>query len=384
MIRVVFTVDAPFLGGAEHYVARLATGLDRSRFSPAVVMGSNDVDESLLAWAAELESSGIPVTRVRMRLPFRPGDAVPIYRALAAFDPDVVHVNMPGPYSAQMGLLAPLARLAGARVVVTEHLPMVPWLWKRGLVKRIAVGFVDAAVTMTRANAELLVRRQGFPRQRVRVVENGVPANFGRREWDRNVRAELGIEAAAVAFVFVGNLIPYKGLQRVIEALSRLSSPWRLVVAGAGPDAEPARELATRLEVSDRVAFLGRCSSEQVERVIAACDVLVLPSAVEGLPYVILEAMACAKPVVSTRVFGIPEAVVEGETGLLVAPDDVDGLAQALRTLAADPARRERMGRAGRERFEARFTLERQIRTLSALYRELVTGRPSEDGHDIT
>ncbi len=380
MIRVVYTVDAPFLGGAEHYVARLATGLDRLRFSPAVVMRSNDVDDSLLAWAAELESSGIPVTRVRMRLPFRPGDAVPIYRALAAFEPDVVHVNMPGPYSAQMGLLAPLARLAGARVVITEHLPMVPRLWKRDLVKRLAVGFVDAAVTMTRANAELMVNRQGFPRRRVRVVENGVRAAFGTREGDSNARADLGLEAGTVAFVFVGNLIEHKGLRRVIEALSSLATGWRLVVVGTGPEAGPARALVSRLGVGERVVFLGRCSAEHVERVVAACDVLVLPSAVEGLPYVILEAMACAKPVVSSRVFGIPEAVIEGETGLLVSPDDVAGLAAALHTLAGDPALRARMGRAGRARFEERFTLERQLRVMSALYRELVTGEPGGVG----
>ena len=380
MIRVVYTVDAPFLGGAEHYVARLATGLDRLRFSPAVVMRSNDVDDSLLAWAAELESSGIPVTRVRMRLPFRPGDAVPIYRALAAFEPDVVHVNMPGPYSAQMGLLAPLARLAGARVVVTEHLPMVPRLWKRDLVKRLAVGFVDAAVTMTRANAELMVNRQGFPRRRVRVVENGVRAAFGTREGDSNARADLGLEASTVAFVFVGNLIEHKGLRRVIEALSSLATGWRLVVVGSGPEAGAARALVSRLGVSARVVFLGQCSAEQVERVVAACDVLVLPSAVEGLPYVILEAMACAKPVVSSRVFGIPEAVVEGETGLLVSPDDVAGLAAALHTLAADSALRARMGRAGRVRFEERFTLERQLRVMSSLYRELLTGERGDGG----
>lgn len=379
MIRVVFTVDAPFLGGAEHYVERLATGLDRLRFAPAVVMRSNDVDESLLAWAARLESSGIPVARVRMRLPFHPGDAVPIYRALAAFDPDVVHVNMPGPYSAQMGLLAPLARLAGARVVVTEHLPMVPYLWKRALVKRIAVGFVDAAVAITQANAELLVKRQGFPRRRVRVIENGVAASFGTRLREGNARAELGIEARDVAFAFVGNLIEHKGLRRVIEALSRVPEPWSLVVVGTGPDADPAREVAARLGVSQRVVFLGRCSAEQVERAVAACDVLVLPSSVEGLPYVILEAMACAKPVVSSRVYGIPEAVIDGETGLLVAPDDVPALADALRTLAGDPALRDSLGRAGRARFEERFTLERQIRAMSSLYRELATGHAGED-----
>ena len=255
---------------------------------------------------------------------------------------------------------------------------MVPRLWKRDVVKRMAMGFVDVAVTMTRANADLMVRRQGFPRHRVRIIENGVAAGFGTRVGDSNARAELAIGPSDVAFVFVGNLIEHKGLRRVIEALSSLEMGWRLVVAGTGPDADAARQLAARLGATDRVLFLGRCSSEQVERVVAACDVLVLPSAVEGLPYVILEAMACAKPVVSSRVFGIPEAVIDGETGLLVPPEDVAALAQALHTLAADASLRARMGRAGRVRFEERFTLERQLAAMSSLYRELVTGRTGD------
>lgn len=377
MIRVTYTVDAPFLGGAEHYVSNLALGLDRRDFAASVVMRSNDVDGALLEWSDRLASRGIPVVRVPMRLPFRPLDALGIHRALGTFEAVVVHVNMPGPYNGQMGLLAPIARLMGARVVVTEHLPMVAHSWKRALVKRAAIRFVDAAVTMSYANADYLARRQGFDVARIRVVRNGVPLAYGTAP--RNVeegRREIGANESDVVLAFVGNLLPHKGLLVTIEALSSLTTlPWRLVVVGSGPDEERARLLALRCGVSDRVVFMGRRSPEAVERIVGACDALVLPSEVEGLPYVILEAMALSKPVVATRVYGIPEAVHDGETGVLVAPGNVDELSRALHTVIASAAVRERMGRAARALFEASFTLERQLAEMSALYRELATGK---------
>ena len=120
---------------------------------------------------------------------------------------------------------------------------------------------------------------------------------------------------------------------------------------------------------------MGRRSPEAVEQVVGACDALVLPSEVEGLPYVILEAMALSKPVVATRVYGIPEAVRDGETGLLVAPRNVGELANALRTVVENGGLRERMGRAGRARFEESFTLERQLAEMSSLYRALAEGK---------
>src|SRR5262245_12416350 len=172
-------------------------------------MRGNDVDASLAPWVAELEAHGIAVTRVPMRLPFHPQDALAILRAVSAFEPHVVHVNMPGPYSGQTALLAPIGRAAGARVVVTEHLPMVERLWKRALLKRAAIRSVDVAVTMSHANAHLLVARQGYRKSRVRVVENGVRADYGRGVDPRAERLQRGIEDAVVVFAFVGNLIPH-------------------------------------------------------------------------------------------------------------------------------------------------------------------------------
>jgi glycosyltransferase involved in cell wall biosynthesis len=140
-------------------------------------------------------------------------------------------------------------------------------------------------------------------------------------------------------------------------------------------DEAVARLLAERHGVADRVVFMGRRGPEAVARIVGACDALVLPSEVEGLPYVILEAMALSKAVVATRVYGIPEAVHDGETGLLVAPGNVAELASALRTVIENSGLRERMGRAGRARFEESFTLERQLAEMATLYRALLHGK---------
>jgi hypothetical protein len=183
MIRVCYMVDAPFLGGAERYVSRIALALDRSQFHASLIVrqsAEND-DGGLAQWASAVEASGVPLARVRMGLPFRPWDAIGILRAIEAFSADIVHVNMPGPYSGQMGLLAPLARMAGARsVVVTEHLPMVERLWKRALVKRIAYRYVDLALTVCHANVSYMLTRQRVPAEKVRF---GTTSLLVSRRW---------------------------------------------------------------------------------------------------------------------------------------------------------------------------------------------------------
>jgi hypothetical protein len=156
MIRVCFVVDAPFLGGAEMYVSRLAGALDRACFGTTLLLKSGAGDPHLAAWAGTLRSHGVDVIEVPMRLPFAPWDAAVIWRRLETIAPHIVHVNVPGPYDGQMGLLLPIARAAGCRTVVTEHLPMVPPLWKRAAIKRAAYGALDLAVTMTQANARYL------------------------------------------------------------------------------------------------------------------------------------------------------------------------------------------------------------------------------------
>ncbi|HXS08490.1 MAG TPA: glycosyltransferase family 4 protein [Candidatus Krumholzibacteria bacterium] len=375
MIRICYVVDAPFLGGAELYISRLISALDRGAFATSVLMRRDVRDARLVEWADALRGRGTGVVSVPMRLPWVPADAWRIYRALDALAPHIVHVNVPGPYDGQFGLVLPIARATGARTVVTEHLPMVPPLWKRALVKRIGYRALDVAVTMTRANAGYLVEKQGVPSRKVRVVANGIPRAFGAVENAAQRRWELGLKDSQVLVAYVGNILPHKGLRRLIEAMSRAGSraSLHLVVAGTGSDEAACRQLAADRGLAAQVTFLGWRSSSETEAILAASDVLALPSEWEGLPYVLLEAMACARPVIAGRVFGIPEVVDDGVTGVLVDPLRIDEIAHALDRLG-DAALREKMGAAARTRFERLFTLEIQAARMQALYRSLVNG----------
>jgi glycosyltransferase involved in cell wall biosynthesis len=374
-VRLCFAVDAPYAGGAERYISLIANGVDRRTFEPLVLARRT---AGLDAWARALLSSGVEVVRVPMELPFRPRHALLVLAGLRRIAPHIVHVNMPGPYDGQMGLLAPLSRLAGsAGVVVTEHLPRVEWLRKRAMVKRLSYAWVDRVLTVCRANETYLTGRQRVPAHKVGVVYNGIPATYGRAgEASReDTRRKLGLAPGLLALVFVGSLIDRKGLGVLLDALGGLGdSRWQLLVIGTGE-----REAAYRGNVSergfqDRVRFLGALTEGEVERVLCASDVLVLPSFMEGMPYVILEAMACSLPVIATHVDGIPEATPDGDSALLVPPGDAIALGDAIRRVADDEPLRTELGRRGRRRFDLLFTLDRHIARMESIYLELVTG----------
>jgi glycosyltransferase involved in cell wall biosynthesis len=384
-LRICFTVDSRYAGGAERYVSLLAIGLDRGMFDPLVLARTG---KGIDTWCAELESAGVPVLRLPMDMPFRPLHAVPVVRALSEFRPHVVHVNIPGPYDGQMGLLVPLARLAGAsRVIVTEHLPRVERLWKRALVKQFAYQFVDRVVTICRSNVEPLVRRQRVRPDKIDVVYNGVPNGYGlQRDGVRDtVRDELGLSAAAVGIVFLGSVIERKGIGTLLDALTGVAvetrqrdgtdnAEWRLFVVGEGEDRDRFSRRVTEAGLSDRISLLGERSPGEVERLLCGMDLLVVPSFMEGMPYVILEAMACLLPVVASRIDGIPEAIARADLGLLVEPGDPLALGIALKRFIDDADLRAQVGRNGRDRFEELFTLDRHVAQMERIYLDLYAG----------
>jgi glycosyltransferase involved in cell wall biosynthesis len=187
----------------------------------------------------------------------------------------------------------------------------------------------------------------GVQRDRIRVIPNGVDlgefAGVGTRK-DRD----------GLVGLFVGRLDPdQKGLDVLVRAMSKLPQNYPLRLRLVGEDwggAELLRHLAQRLGVADRVTMVGKVPRPEVVREFAEADFLVLPSRFEPFGIVLLEAMAAGLPVVASRVGGIPEIVSEGETGLLVEPDNPDALAEALRLLCQNESLRFSMGRSARER----------------------------------
>ena len=157
----------------------------------------------------------------------------------------------------------------------------------------------------------------------------------------------------------VARLEPVKGVEFFVRAVADLLEDHPDVgfaVAGAGSQEQALRSLATMLGLQDRIAWLGNVSA--VALLLSEMDIVVLPSLSEGLPMVALEAMALGRPIVATRVGGIPEIVVDGETGVLVPPGDHRSLAAAIGALLSDTERARTMGHAGQDRVQDAFTVD--------------------------
>ena len=157
--------------------------------------------------------------------------------------------------------------------------------------------------------------------------------------------------------LFVGRLVPQKGLDVLFRALSSLKDhgDWTLTIAGEGPLKDELARAVRGLHLGDRVVFRGWLERDHLPAVYKDADVFVLPSRDEGMPNAMLEAMAAGTPVVGSRVAGIEEVVMDGETGFLIAPEDAEGLADALRTLIEDRDKTYALGQAARKRAERQY-----------------------------
>lgn len=170
----------------------------------------------------------------------------------------------------------------------------------------------------------------------------------------------------------VGRLTPAKGQRVLIDACRSLHNTGRafhLVIVGTGPDEAELKALVNQYGMADLVTFTGALNQEQVIAQYATADAFALPSFSEGIPVVLMEAMASGVPCVTTRITGIPELIRDGVDGLLVTPSDTDELANALTALMDDPELRQDIARQGREKVLAEFDLNRNVNRLAAVFR---------------
>jgi glycogen(starch) synthase len=251
---------------------------------------------------------------------------------------------------------------------------------------REAAGLADRVVATDEATREETKHLLGVEASRVVVLPNGIDAE--------EIAAVTPADAATVAeemlprlrgatplLLSVGRLEAYKGFGDVLEALARLQQrrelpdAWAWVLVGDGPEREELARAAQDAGLGPRVHLAGRLPEAQLHALYARADVFVHATRYEGSSLVTLEAMVHGLPVCATRAGGIPDKVVEGETGFLVAPGDVEGLSRAVATLVSDPLRGIAMGRAGRGRALSLFGWPSLAKRTLALYEELLLER---------
>ncbi len=364
-MNILVTTNQLDLGGAEHFVVRLANGL-HARGHRVWVAAEHGPLASLLV-------PGVGCLSVPARSKSPRGIwklSRHFARLIAEHRIDIVHANSP-----TTALAARIARgPGGPAVLTTAHGSWRPWT-KPAVALLFSLGS-DRVMGCSEALTSDLIRH-GLSRRKALTVHNGIP--FRDEAPDPGVRLEvrreLGIDPTDPVLLVAARLSEEKGLTYLLEAMPLL---WRerpeawLLIAGDGPQARILQERAEAL--GGRIRMLGMRSD--VPRLMAAADVFCLPSLVEGLPLALAEAMGHGLPAVASRVGGVPELIREGETGLLVPPRDPEQLAQKLLLLLGDPALRQQVGSAGRALVRREFTLDRMIGRFEAVYQSFALLNP--------
>jgi glycosyltransferase involved in cell wall biosynthesis len=290
---------------------------------------------------------------------------------------DVLHAHWLVPNAA---LVAGIARahatplvisLHGSDVFLAERLAPLRPLARRALA-------LSGAVTACSSDLRRRAVRLGAREDRARTVPYGVDAEaFAPREHDVEARARLGVPEGALLVLALGRLVEKKGFAHLIDAAAALGGRIHVAIAGDG-------DLRAELEARARsagapVRFTGTLDRDEIARALGAADVVAVPSVVDrggnvdGLPNVVLEALAAGRPVVASRVAGIPDVIEDGVNGLLVPQADAASLAAALRRLADEPATRARLGCAARRDALTRLPWTTAARALEECYAQAAT-----------
>ncbi|MCZ6602194.1 MAG: glycosyltransferase family 4 protein [Planctomycetota bacterium] len=244
------------------------------------------------------------------------------------------------------------------------------------LADRIAVRLSDAITAVSRPGLRECERMGGDPPAGFRWIPNGVDSNRFRPGGGKAVRERLGLNGAPI-LLFVGAFRMRKGLHDLLAALReirRTRSDVRLLVVGSGRGYEkPLLEFSRRLGVEDRIVLSGHVRNCDLPPYYDAADAVLIPSLFEGLPLVLLEAMATARPVVATRVGGIPGVVEDRVTGHLVEPGDPIAMARRVEEIVGDPKRAARLGEEARRRVKSLYSWERVADRYLAILEDLAT-----------
>lgn len=344
----------PAVGGVEAHVLHLASGLQDAGVDVAVATTDLRRDTPFERLPSGTEPFPFPVRRHRAHrladVPHGLGVVAPsmLLDALG-HSADVLHAHAYGTFPTWAGSVA--HALDGAALVVTPHSDRGQDSFSKRafdrIVPRFTVRRATRVIAVTRHEAAHLVS-VGVDRERIAVIPNGVDLD------EFSGTGERRVSPPRLTGLFVGRLDPtQKGLIPLVQSLALLPGSLEFRVRLVGEDwggMGVVRDLAERLGVADRLEVVGGVSRSALLEEYARADLLLLPSTFEPFGIVLLEAMAAGLPVIGSRVGGVPEVVVDGETGLLVEPGNPADLAAAVLRLAEDADLRARFGARGRER----------------------------------
>ncbi|MCA9074186.1 MAG: glycosyltransferase [Planctomycetaceae bacterium] len=368
--RIAFCITELDPGGAERALVRIVSGLDRDRWSPHVYCLA---ERGPLA--DDLDAANVPVTCLNVRSNRDVGVIGRLTRALREFQPELLqtfmfHGNLVGRIAAWWAGVPHV--VAGVRVVE----PDMRW---RMRLDRWTNRLVDHTVCVSRAVADAYLDL-GYGEDQLTVVPNGV-------DFERFANAEpadlttFGIPRNSHTIISVGRLHPQKGFDRLIDAFADVTAratvdePFHLMIVGEGPERQMLESQIDRLGLNAHVHLIGR--QPETAPLLRATDLFVLSSRWEGMPNVLLEAMAAGLPCVATNVEGVAELITDEKTGLCVSVDGTDELlSAAIERLITNTTFAGEIATSGQARVREAFTWEQTIQGFESVW-ERVLGHPA-------
>lgn len=361
-LRIVMGIETLGLAGAEVMMFQLANEL-RERGHSVLPVGPEGRD----GWLKDrFLSAGFPWHTYLLRRALDFGCAIQMAALFRSLRADITHNHE---FTASV-YGAAAARLVGIPSVITWHgNQSTLTVRRRRLALRWAIDRSCATVAVSGDSQRHLSTTLGLPPERVLVVRNGIPDTPGDRT---RVRRELAIADNELLVLAVGTLTPRKAHRLLLDAMGEVdrrggAPPWRVVIAGEGVERSALEAQIASLGLTGRASLLG--NRTDIPDLQAAADIFVMPSLWEGLPLAVLEAMFAGTALIATTASGIPEAVTDGESGLLVDPGDSTAIGAALHRLLTDPALRESLGSRARARAKAAFSIHGMADAYETEYR---------------
>jgi glycosyltransferase involved in cell wall biosynthesis len=372
--RLVMLIDSLGLGGAERLLVTYLQYFDTTHFEPRVC--ALDVRDGNPT-AADIQRLGIPVDLIPIPKLQDLTGLPRLVRYLRQQRADLLHTQLQ--FADALGSIA--AKILRIPTISTLHTRQGPArnrssLWRRQFTWWSLRHFCDQVIAVSEDARQHYLELGHLSPGQVKTLYNGIDlSQFTCPDEAHRLaqRQTLGSPSHAPLLITVAVLRPAKGIQYLIEALPVIlkSIPEvHYLVVGSGEYEATLKEAAQQHGVAERVIFAG--VRNDIPDLLALSDIFVLPTLDEALPTVLAEAMAAQKPIVASRVGGVPEMVEHGCNGLLVPPGDPAILAEACLQILQNSDQAGIMGRAGREIVEQRFNIRRQAQQLSELYQELL------------
>jgi L-malate glycosyltransferase len=371
-IRVLIFANSFRIGGSERQAVELIKQLDTTNFEPVVACFQKEGP-----LIAELPD-GIGQVREFRLSGFSNFKALRTGLEFALFlrQMRVQVVQCFDFYTNVFGI--PFARLAGVPIILgCRREEALTKTTAQRLVERWSYGLASGIIANAEAIKEQLVERDGISSEKVRVIHNGL--DLKRFDAFQSHCETVPDQRGHVTVAVVANLRPEKGhlmFLRTASQLTKRNPNTRFLIIGDGPEKATIENAIHELGLTECVEMLG--AVRDIPRLLRSVDIAVLPSLQnEGFPNAVMEAMGASVPVVATDTGGTRELVMDGHTGFVVQPGDVDAMTDRIATLIADRERRCKMGEAGHRRILEGFTVEKMAKEFEILYRKLLTERRS-------